>query len=296
VDLLSAMRSFRRVVERGSFSHAAEDLALSAAGLSKQIRLLEERLGTVLIHRTTRRMSLTDPGRTYFEECCRILDRLDELERSISDEGEAIAGRLRVNAPMSLGLTLLSPALPRFLAAHTGVALDLTLSDQLLDVVGSGFDVSIRVRAELEDSSLVARRLADFRQVICAAPDYLARHGTPATAADLGSHACLAYSLADHPGTWRLTGPDGEVAVQIPTRLTVNNSMVLRDLILAGSGIGSLPSFLAEPHLSRGDLVAVLPDHAFPARHVFAVYPTGRHLQRKVRAFVDFLAEVLRAG
>jgi DNA-binding transcriptional LysR family regulator len=293
MDLLTAMRAFRRVVELGSFSRAAEDLGLSPAGLSKQVRHLEEHLGAVLIQRTTRRMSLTEAGGLYFAECCRLLDGLQELERSVSETATEITGRLRVNAPVSFGLTVLSPRLPAFIAAHPKLKVDLTFSDQILDPVGAGFDVSIRVRAELADSSLVARRLADVEQVICASPAYLKAIGTPVTIDDLHQHTCLAYALADQPTTWKLDGPDGVVSFALQARIVANNSLALRDLLLGGIGIGALPSFLAAPCMARGELVRLLPDYRFPTRHVFAVYPTTRHLQRKVRAFVDFLSEAL---
>ncbi len=294
MDLLAAMRSFRRVVELGSFSRAAEDLAMSPAGLSKQIRQLEEHLGAILIQRTTRRMSLTEPGSLYFSECCRWLDGLQDLERNVSEKATEVTGRLRVNAPMSFGLTILSPLLPNFLEAYPKLKVDLTLSDQLLDVVGGGFDVSIRIRAELADSSLVARRLADVDQIICAAPSYLATNAAPSRIDDLHQHTCLAYTLADHPTTWTLNGPEGVVSFAVQARITANNSLMLRDLLVSGVGIGTLPSFVAKPCIERGELVRVLPDYVFAARHVFAVYPTARHLQHKVRAFVDYLSEALR--
>ncbi|MGO4387667.1 LysR family transcriptional regulator [Microvirga sp. 2YAF29] len=289
------MRSFRRVIERGSFSRAAEELGLSSAGLGKQIRWLEERLGTVLIQRTTRRMGLTEMGRAYYEECCRILDELDEVERSISADAAHVSGRLRVNAPLSFGLTVLSPILPDFMASYPDLKIDLTLADHLLDVVGAGFDVSIRVRSELADSSLIARKLADVDQVICAAPAYLERRGTPLSLDDLHRHDCLAYTLADNPGAWHLKGPRGETSIAVPARLSANNSIMLCDMLLAGMGIGALPSFIAKPQIDSGALVTVLTDHEFPQRHVYAVYPTSRHLQRKVRVFLDFLADTFEA-
>jgi DNA-binding transcriptional LysR family regulator len=294
MDHLGAMRSFRRVIERGSFSRAAEELGLSSAGLGKQIRWLEERLGTVLIQRTTRRMSLTETGQAYYQECCRLLDELDEVERSISADADHVSGRLRVNVPLSFGLTVLSPILPHFLNAYPHLKIDLTLSDHLLDVVGTGFDISIRVRSELSDSSLIARKLADIDQIICAAPDYLERRGRPHALDDLHDHDCLSYTLADSPLIWHLKGPDGETSVTIPARLSASNSIMLRDLILAGMGIGALPSFIAKPQIENGALVPILTDHVFPQRHVYAVYPTSRYLQRKVRVFLDFLTDTLR--
>jgi DNA-binding transcriptional LysR family regulator len=293
MDHLGAMRSFRRAIEKGSFSRAAEELGLSSAGLGKQIRWLEERLGTVLIQRTTRRMGLTETGKAYYEECCRLLDELDEVERGIAEGAKHVAGRLRINAPLSFGLTVLSPIMPHFMAAYPDLKVDLTLSDHLLDMVEAGFDISIRVRSELTSSSLIARRLAEIDQVICASPAYLERRGMPRSLAELHDHDCLAYTLADNPGSWHLRGPDGEISITIPSKLSANNSIMLRDMMLNGMGIGALPSFIAKQFLESGELVPVLPDHTFPQRHVYAVYPTGRHLQRKVRAFLDFLADNL---
>lgn len=296
MDHLGAIRSFRRVIERGSFSRAAEELGLSSAGLGKQIRWLEERLGTVLIQRTTRRMGLTETGQVYYDECCRLLDELDEMERGIASTSEQVTGRLRVNAPLSFGLVVLSPLLPRFMAAYPDLKIDLTLNDHLLDVVGTGFDISIRVRSDLADSSLIARKLATVDQVICAAPAYLAQKGTPQTLEELRSHDCLAYTLADSPGIWQLTGPEGDRSITVPARLSASNSIMLCDLIKAGMGIGALPSFIAKPQIEAGSLVPILTDHSFPQRHVHAVYPTSRHLQRRVRVFLDFLADNLDAS
>ncbi|HAL22174.1 MAG TPA: LysR family transcriptional regulator [Stenotrophomonas sp.] len=289
MDSFNLMRTFRRIVERGGLARAAEDLGLSAAGLSKQLRTLEAHLGVVLLQRTTRRMSLTETGHAYYRECCRLLDELDALERGIAEQRGEVAGRLRVNAPQSFALSTLSPLLPRFLQQHPQLSLDLVMEDRLLDAVGEGFDVSLRLRAELDDSRLVARRLASLQQVLCAAPSYLQQHPAPHTVQDLHAHSVLAYSLSDSPSSWPLLGPDGQVTITLPARVTANNSLLLRDLLLAGLGIGALPSFLAAPALARGDLQQVLADHRYPPRFVHAVYPTARHLQPKVRAFIDFL-------
>jgi len=295
MDSFTLMRAFRRIVERGSLARAAEDLGLSPAGLSKQLRTLETHLGVVLLQRTTRRMSLTETGHAYYRECCRLLDELDALERGIAQQRGEVSGRLRVNAPQSFALSTLSPLLPRFLQQHPQLALDLVMEDRLLDAVGEGFDVSLRIRAELEDSRLVARRLASLQQVLCAAPSYLQHHPAPQVVEELQAHGVLGYSLSDSPGSWPLLGPDGQVTVTLPTRVTANNSLLLRDLLVAGLGIGALPSFLAAPALASGELQQVLPDHRYPPRFVYAVYPTARHLQPKVRAFIDFLHAELPA-
>ncbi|UJB19161.1 MULTISPECIES: LysR family transcriptional regulator [Lysobacter] len=297
MDSLAPMRSFRRVVELGSFARAADDLALSAAGLSKQVRQLEARLGTVLLQRTTRRMSLTDGGRLYFTECCRLLDEIDALEQRMREGSERVDGLLRVNAPLSFGLCVLSPLLSRFLAEHAHLRLDLVLEDRVVDLVGEGFDVAVRLRAELEDSSLIARRLGRVEQLLCAAPDYLQRRGEPRTPQELCGHALLGYSLSQSPRAWRLQDTDGEREFALPApRAAANNSLLLRDLLLDGHGIGSLPAFVARPQIVAGRLREVLPRHRQAPRQVHTVYATGRHLPAKVRAFLDFLAAHLPAA
>lgn len=260
MDLLAAMRTFRRVVERDSFSQAAADLGQSTAAVSKQVRQLEARLGALLIQRTTRRMRLSETGRAYFAECCRLLDELDALERATAAGTDEISGR-RVNAPLSFGLKVLSPLLVTFMARYPQVQVELTLDDRLLDVVSEGFDVSLRIRSALTDSYLIARRLGEVEQTICAAPAYLAARGTPRTVEDLRSHDCLAYQLADYPGSWHLEGPQGTTSIEVPARFSANNSLLLSDMLLAGLGIGALPSFIALPLLARGELVRVLPEH-----------------------------------
>ncbi|AOY00905.1 LysR family transcriptional regulator [Jeongeupia sp. USM3] len=294
MDLLAAMRTFRRVVELDGFSKAAVDLGQSAAAVSKQVRQLESRLGTLLILRTTRRMSLSEAGIAYFAECCRLLDEFDALEHATAAGADAVGGRLRVNAPLSFGLKVLSPLLAQFMTRHPQLKIDLTLEDRLLDVIGEGFDVSLRIRSSLADSSLVARRLGEVGQIICAAPAYLAARGTPRSVAELRDHDCLAYRLAEHPGSWRLEGPDGSASMAFPARLAVDNSLMLADMLQAGLGIGALPSFIALPLLASGELQRVLPEHAMARRGIYALYASNRHLQQKIRVFVDFLAAALQ--
>ena len=297
MDTFNYMRAFRRIVELGSLAKAAEDLDLSSAGLSKQLRALEAHLGAVLIQRTTRKMSLTDTGAAYYAECCRLLDELDALEKSVKRQSRRVSGRLRVNAPVSFALSVLSPLLARFLRQYPDLKLDLAMEDRLVDAVGQGFDVSIRLRAQLDDSTLIARRLASLTQVLCAAPSYLERRGRPDGVEALGEHDILSYTLADGPGAL----PDDEAGQATdpragPAHIQVNNSLMLRDLLEAGLGIGALPSFLAAPSIADGRLARVLPELPSAPRHVYAVYPTSRHLQPKVKAFVDFLAEHLPAA
>lgn len=260
MDTFNYMRAFRRIVELGSLAKAAEDLDMSSAGLSKQLRALEAHLGAVLIKRTTRKMSLTDTGAAYYAECCRLLDALDALEKSVKRQSGRVSGRLRVNAPVSFALSVLSPLLARFLRQYPELRLDLAMEDRLVDAVGQGFDVSIRLRAQLDDSSLIARRLASLTQVLCAAPSYLERRGLPDSVEALRGHDILSYSLADSPGP--VPEEDaGQPADPLagPALIQVNNSLMLRDLLEAGLGIGALPSFLAGPALAAGRLARVLP-------------------------------------
>ena len=298
MDTFNTMRTFRRIVELGGLAKAAEDLGISPAGLSKQLRALEAHLDTVLIQRTTRSMSLTDTGRTYYADCCRLLDELDVLERSIKQQSQRVTGKLRVNAPLSFALSVLSPLLTEFLQQYPDLQLDLVMEDRLVDAVAHGFDVSIRLRNTLEDSSLIARRLASLEQKLCAAPSYLEKYGIPASAADLHRHKILSYSLAHTQGITADDDSDkqetGNTALLSDAKHSqVNNSLMLRDLLIAGLGIGALPSFLADPALRDGRLQRILPVFVNEPRHIYAVYPTSRHLQPKVKAFVDFLASRL---
>ena len=300
MDTFNVMRTFRRIVELGGLAKAAEDLGISAPGLSKQLRTLEAHLGTVLIQRTTRSMSLTDTGRSYYAECCRLLDELEALERSVKQQSQEVSGTLRVNAPLSFALSVLSPLITEFLRTYPDLKLELVMEDRLVDAVAHGFDVSVRLRTSLEDSTLIARRLATLEQMLCAAPSYLRQYGEPVTLGNLRNHKMISYSLANTQGIVFDNDAEGHAASTTPQlyygeHSQVNNSLMLRDLLIAGLGIGALPSFLANPAIASGQLQRILPDVVNEPRHIYAVYPTNRHLQPKVKAFVDYLADRLPA-
>ncbi len=291
------MHSFRQVVALGGFSRAALALGVAPTTLSKQVRALEAHLGTALIQRTTRRMALTDAGRDYYDECCRLLDGIESLEHGVRQRSGEIHGRLRVNAPVSFSLVVLVPLIARFMADYPAIALDLVMDDRLLDIVGEGFDVAIRLRGTLDDSTLVARRLATLDQILCASPGYLEQAGHPATPGDLAHHALLAYSHAQSPAMWDFHHVDERVSIRVGVpRIRINNSSALRELLVAGMGIGSLPAFLADPELANGRLQRVLPQYSLPQRHVHAMHPGNRHMPPKVRAFLDFLSGHLPAS
>ena len=291
MDQLSNLKAFARVVATGSFSEAARRLRTSKSLISRQIAALEAELGVRLFHRTTRSLSLTDEGRSYHEQVVRILAELEEADRSISQLRATPRGRLRVNAPMSFGFLHLAPAVPDFLARYPEVELDVTMNDRYVDLVDEGFDVAIRL-GRLADSSLVARRLAPMRRVVCASPYYFERHGIPARPEELRDHRCLAYSLNTPVDEWRFADADGRpISVEIRGPLRANNGDILRTAAIRDLGIVNLPSFIIGNDLRLGSLVSILEPFLVQDAGVHAVYPHSRHLSAKVRAFVDFLAE-----
>ena len=293
MDRFADMKMFVAVVDAGSISGAADRLAVAKSAVSRRLADLEARLGAELLHRTTRRLTLTESGRAFHERAQRILADLEEAEQAVSQAHGAIRGRLKVALPLSFGLLHLAPLINEFMALHPEVEFDLDFNDRQIDLMQEGFDLAIRI-AKLPDSSLIARKLAPVRSVLCASPDYLARHGAPARAADLAGHDGLAYSNLANPGLWHFVGPDGQPgSVQVPIKLRANNGDFLCQSAIAGQGVILHPTFYLNDAIRAGDLVPLLTDHAWPEVNAYAVYPPTRHLSRRVRAFVDFLAEKL---
>ncbi|MCD7100387.1 LysR family transcriptional regulator [Stenotrophomonas sp. MMGLT7] len=292
MDTLEAMRIFVAVAERSGFSAAADALDLSTASVTRQVAALERRLGTRLLNRTTRRVSLTSTGATYYQRAVQLLAELDDLEAAIGAQALVPSGLLRVNAPVSFGIARLGPLLAGFRQRYPQVRLDLSLSDRLVDMVEEGFDVAIRI-ARNPSPALIARKLAEARLELCAAPDYLARAGTPRLPEDLAGHQCLAYSYWSGGDEWQLQGADGEHAVRIGGGLRANNGDVLREAALAGMGVILQPDFLVERDLASGALVRVLPGYTAAPIGIHAVYTSRSHLAPKVRSFIDYLVERL---
>ncbi|WP_316196823.1 LysR family transcriptional regulator [Bradyrhizobium sp. SZCCHNS3053] len=290
MDKLSSLRAFVKVVESGSFAEAGRQLRLSRSAISKYIGELEQSLGVQLIVRTTRHASPTETGQLYFERAVSILAELDAADQAVSQSQAAPRGLLRVNAPMSFGTMRLGPVVADFMARYPELQLQIVLSDDLLDPVQDGFDVTLRI-AELESSSLVARRIMSVERVICAAPAYLARHGTPGSPEELRRHTSLTYGFLLTGNQWKLTGRDGDHWVQPAWSLCVNNAEVLRDVAIKGQGIALIPRFIAADALESGALTAILADYAAPPLALYAIYPPTRHLSVKVRLFIDFLVE-----
>lgn len=286
------MRVFRRVVELGAFSAAARDLRLSNAVVSKHVAALEEHLSTRLLNRTTRRLSLTTAGAAYFERCARILDDLDETEQALLHETGEPQGVLRVNAPMSFGLLHLSPLLPAFLERAPQLELDVSFTDRFIDLAEEGVDVVIRITSSLPDSAtLLVQRLARSTHVVVAAPAYLERRGEPRSLSELAEHACISYSLSRTPGVWELSNAGKVVRVPIRARLMLNNSLAIRDAVLAGQGISLLPAFYVKEDLRKRRLRVVLSRYTTSPLFIDAVYQRSRYLSAKVRRFIEFLRE-----
>jgi DNA-binding transcriptional LysR family regulator len=288
MDRLREISCFVSVVEAGSFVRAADIVGVSKAAVSRAVLDLEQRLGMRLLHRNTRSLSLTDAGHDYWQRCKHILEELAEADDVVSADGGQVVGQLRISAPHSFGILHLAPLWPDFMRLHPGIRLDIHLSDRMSDIVGEGFDLAIRI-AQLQDSMLAQRRLAGTRIVACAAPAYLATHGTPVHPAELERHQVIAYSYFMHKDEWHFDGNEGPVAVRTRALMQANNGDTCLSAALAGMGIILQPDFLVAPYIARRQLVPILP--AYPVREmgIYAVFSSQRHLPLKVRAMIDFL-------
>jgi DNA-binding transcriptional LysR family regulator len=291
MDRLGNMEAFVEVANARSFSAAARRLQISKSLISRQIAALECELRARLFNRTTRSLTLTEAGQRYYDQAVKILAEIEEANLSVTQLQAAPRGRLRVNAPMSFGYLHLAPAMPDFLARFPDVEIDMTMNDRIVDVVEEGFDLAVRI-GRLPDSSLVARKLAPIRTVICASPAYLEQHGTPQTPDDLKRHHCLCYTNVAPSEEWRFVGADGRSSsVEVKGRFRANNGDTLRTAALGGLGIAHLPSFIVGRDLQAATLVSLLADFVPRDLALHAVYPHSRHLSPKTRSFIDFLAE-----
>jgi DNA-binding transcriptional LysR family regulator len=288
---LDEMQTFVRIVEAGSITRAAEQMDTVKSAVSKRLTDLEKRLGVSLLKRTTRKQTLTDAGQDYYQHCVRILDDIAEVETSLSDDQSALAGRIRMAAPISFGLMHLSPALRAFNQTNPDIQFDIEFNDRQQDLIAEGIDLAIRV-SNLTDSSLIARKLTTTRLLICGSPDYFARNGLPQKSEDLlYGHVKLQYSNVSH--NWPLRGHQGEaLSVNLPTVLTANNGQFLHDAALEGKGLILSPDFICADAIREGTLLPVLTDQLLQKEiGVYAVYPQTRYLSRRVRLLIEFLRE-----
>jgi len=290
MNRLNSMVIFVEVVNGEGFTAAAEKIGLSRAQVSKSVMQLEAHLGTRLLNRTTRRVSLTEIGRIYYERCKAILHDIDEVEGIAREQTSKPHGRLTLSAPTSFGLLHLNEVITQYLQQYPQVQISLSLADRFIDVVAEGFDLVIRI-AELEDSSLIARKIAPCKRVFCASPDYLHRQGIPKVPQDLAIHPCLIYSNELKPDTWVLHGPAGIESIRVNGPVCADNGDILKSAAIAGLGITLLPTFIVGAELNAGRLQQVLSDYCPPEISIYAVFPSRRYLSAKVRTFVDFLSD-----
>ena len=290
MDRFEALRVFAQVVESMSFVRAAERLDLSTTAVSRYVAELEDHLHTRLLQRTTRRISLTETGRAFHERCVQILAELDEAEREAAQETAEPRGTIRLTTSVNFGTHQVTPAIALFLARHPQVKIDVSLSDRIVDIIEEGFDLAIRIGGT-GAQNLAARKLGETRFVLCASPDYIARHGAPASPEDLARHNCLTYEYALRDA-WTFRDAAGrERAVRVAGSLNSNNGDLNAAAAVQGVGSALEPDFIVGSELKRGKLVPVLESFEAPALPIYAVYPSRRFLPAKVRAFVDFLVE-----
>jgi len=289
-DPLEGMTVFAAVVEAESFTGAARTLKYSKAAISTQIQKLEDRLDVRLLNRTTRRLSMTDEGRAFYEHCRRILDEAREAVDALDSLNPEPRGVLRINSPMSFGTLHLGEAVAEFMQIHPNVSVEMVLNDRQVDLIEDGFDLAIRI-GRLPDSSLIARRLAPCRRVLVASPDYWNRMGRPAHPRELKDHEALIYDYLDDPHTWTFKDGEKDISVTVDGRLHANNGEVLLQASLRGLGVYMSPTFFCCDALQTGKLEIALNDFREDPLSIYAVYPHRRHLSPRVRAFVDFLAE-----
>ena len=290
MDRALEMQVFCTVVEKGNFIGAAEPLEMSKAAISRYVSALEERLGARLLHRTTRRLSLTDAGRQFYEQAKDVLALMNEAEDAVSSTAPEATGLLRVNAPVSFGVLHLAPIWADFMRAYPKVQLDISLNDRIVDLVEEGFDVAIRI-ARMESSSLVGRRLTSTRMCLCAAPSYLDAHAPIETLQDLTQHGVVAYTHFASGSDWTFDGPNGQETVRTRSTVRCNNGDTCRSITLSGGGISLQPSFMVADDIRTGRLVEILPAYRSIDLGIYAVYPTRKHLAAKVRALISFLGE-----
>ena len=292
MDKLRSMAVFVKAVESGSFANAADALALSAPMVGKHVRQLEQQLGVTLLNRSTRRQSLTDVGRHYYERCKIVLAEMEAADAIARESTQQAQGHLRISASINYGTHCLAPVLSGYRARHPRVTLGLELSDSVVDVIAEGYDAVFRVGA-LPDSGLLARPLSPYRMVACAAPAYLAQHGAPRTPADLAQHACLGFTHWSPREVWYFEGPKGREEVAIQGPLSANVGQALRVAALGGMGIILQPEVLVADDLLAGRLQAVLPGYAAPALPVHVVTAPGRLRTQKLQSFVDYVVDAL---
>jgi DNA-binding transcriptional LysR family regulator len=291
MSALDEMRVFVNVVEANTSTKAAERMGIAVSAVSRRLKDLEARLGATLMQRTTRRMHLTEDGKLFYERCKRLLDDLHEAEQQVSRSAQTLNGIIKISTPVSFGVTHLAPALADFMHQHEKVTIHLDMSDQRVDLIEEGVDLAIRI-GQLEDSTLIARKLADIRHVVCCSPDFLKKHQPIKTLEHLADLPALCYANLANPTRWKCTSAEGiEQSVKVKPALLATNGEALREFAHKGLGIMCEPTFIVNESIDNGLLKPVLTEYQWYGMGLYAIYPHTRHLSLRVRTLIDFLVE-----
>ncbi len=293
MDRFIEMEAFNAVVDYGSFVKAADSLNTSKAAVSRYVSDLETRLGVRLLHRTTRKLSLTDEGQIFFLRSKELLSELNNAELEITSRNDIASGLIRINTPVTFGIKHLSPLWGKFLDRYPEIKLEISLADRIVDLVEEGYDVAIRI-ANLPNSNLISKKLSATRLIICASPDYLKKHGIPQHPQELAHHAIISYNLFSTKDEWHFDGPEGQVSVKTNPRIHSNNGDTCRAIALNGLGIILQPSFLISEDIQSGALIELMPQYKSIELGIYAIYASRKHLAPKIRVLIDFLAENLK--
>jgi DNA-binding transcriptional LysR family regulator len=292
MDKLRALTVYRRVIELGSFKAAADDLNLSKAAISKNICELEDYLQSPLINRTTRKLHVTEQGKSYYQQICHVLDNLVQADLSVLEASDSLRGSLKISVPMSLGILEINPLVCAFMNQHPDLAIELVMNDHYIDLMEHGVDIAIRGGATLADSSFRSRKLADLTRVLCASADYLAKSAPLVTPEDLHKHQCLVYSLSSSARRWSFKKQDQRLDIELPTgRYTVNNGLALAQTAKLGHGIALVPEYFVKQALAQGELQQVLSDWQTEQHSLYLIYPYHKEQSQKIRAFIDFMVQ-----
>ena len=296
MDVLKAMRVYVAVVEAGSFVAAADRLDTSSAAVSRHVAALEGHLGARLLNRTTRRLSMTDVGREFFNRAAAIFADVSEAEAIAGENATKPSGQLHISAPLSFGISKLAQWLPGFVARYPDLKLDIDLSDRLVDLATDGIDVAIRIGRHAASTNVISRRLGSIPLEICASPDYLKRLGTPTSPQELSKHRTMSYSYLSTGDSWTLNNGQGRTeAVRVRPSVHANNGDILRELAIDGNGIILQPSFIVEKDIAAGRLKRILEDWHFDDLNLYAIYLSRKFLSAKVRVFIDYLGDVAKS-
>lgn len=285
------MRTFCRTVEEGNLTAAAKALHITKSVASRRIQALEDDLGARLLLRTTRGVTPTDTGEKFYQRCIAIIADVEDAKQSVKDTSDNLVGHMRITAPRSFADGELGAPITHFMAQHPGLSFDLHLSDERVDIIGGGYDLALRIAQDLNDTSLIAKKLTNIRAYVVASPAYLKEHGTPKSPDDLKDHNCVFYANVAANEQWRFVGAHGARAVRVRGTMTTNSGVMQLAVAKAGLAIASLPRFFLKDALENGDVVTLLDNWEHPERSLYALYPERRLLPLKVRKLVDFLSD-----